>query len=64
MLFLIKCTVKDLQSPSVFKVHQDIDKEVKEYKVQEDVEQVIQQECKVCFSLAHSAPTMTTLLGK
>ena len=30
--------------------------------VQEDVEQAIQRECEVRFSLAHSAPIMTTLL--
>jgi hypothetical protein len=28
------------------------------------VEQAIQQECEVRFSLAHSAPIMTTLLGE
>ncbi len=32
--------------------------------VQEDVEQAIQRECEVRFSLAHSAPIMTTLLGE
>ncbi len=32
--------------------------------VKEDVEQAIQRECKVCFSLAHSAPIMKSLLGK
>ncbi len=31
--------------------------------MQEDVEQEIQRECEVRFSLAHSAPIMTTLLG-
>jgi hypothetical protein len=32
--------------------------------VQEDVEQAIQRECKVRFSLAHSAPIMNLLLGE
>jgi hypothetical protein len=32
--------------------------------VQEDVEQAIQRECEVRFSLAHSAPIMMTLLGE
>ncbi len=38
--------------------------EVKEYTAQVDVEQAIQQECKVRFLLAHSAPVMNTLLGE
>ncbi len=37
--------------------------EVKDYIVQEDVEQAIQRECKICFTLAHSAPIMKSLLG-
>ncbi len=32
--------------------------------VQEDVEQAIQRECKVRFSLAHSAPIMNLLSGE
>jgi hypothetical protein len=32
--------------------------------VQEEVKHVIQRECKIWFSLAHSAPIMTTLLGE
>jgi hypothetical protein len=32
--------------------------------VQEDVEQAIQREYKVCFSLAHRAPIMKTLVGE
>ncbi len=32
--------------------------------MQEDVENVIQCECEIRFSLTHSAPIMTTLLGK
>jgi hypothetical protein len=62
MWFLIKRTVKDPQSPSVQRVQRVVSGKVKEYVVQEDVEQAIQQECKVRFSLAHSAPIMTTLL--
>ena len=37
---------------------------MREYTVQEDVEQAIQRECKVWFSLAHSAPIMNSLLGE
>jgi hypothetical protein len=56
--------VKDLHSPSVLRVQWFINGEIKEYIVQEDVEQAIQHECKVSFSLAHSAPVMKTLLGE
>ncbi len=38
--------------------------EVKEYTVQENVEQAIQRECQVHFSLAHSAPIINLLLGE
>ncbi len=64
MWFLIKRTVKDTQSLSVLRVQRVVNGEVKEYVVQEDVEQAIQRECEVRFSLAHSAPIMTTLLGE
>jgi hypothetical protein len=64
MWYLIKRTVKDPHSPSVLRVQRVIEGEVKEFTVQEDVEYAIQQECKVCFSLAHSAPIMNTLLGE
>ena len=64
MWYLIKRTVKDPHRPSVLRVQQIIDREVEEYTVQEDVEQAIQQECKVHFSLAHSAPIMNLLLGE
>jgi hypothetical protein len=64
MWFLIKRTVKDPQSPSVLRVQRVVNGKVKEYVVQEDMEQAIQQECKVRFSLAYSAPIMTTLLGE
>jgi hypothetical protein len=36
---------------------------VKDYIVQEDVEQAIQPECKIRFTLTHSAPIMKSLLG-
>ncbi len=32
--------------------------------MQEDVKNAIQRKCEIRFSLAHSAPIMTTLLGK
>ncbi len=64
MWFLIKRTVKDPQSPSVLRVQRVVNGEVKEYVLQEDVEQAIQRECEVRFSLANSAPIMITLLGE
>jgi hypothetical protein len=64
MWHLIKWTVKDLHSPSVLKVQRVIKGETQEYEVQEDVENAIQCECKIRFSLVHSAPIMMTLLGK
>jgi hypothetical protein len=64
MWYLIKRTVKDPHSPSVLRVQRVIKGEVKEFTVQEDVEYAIQQECKVRFSLAQSAPIMNTLLGE
>jgi len=64
MWYLIKLTVKDPHSPSVLKVQKVINGVIQEYKVQEDVENVIQRECEIRFSLAHSAPIMTTLLGE
>jgi hypothetical protein len=42
MWFLIKRTVKDPQSPSVLRVQRVVNGKVKEYVVQEDVEQAIQ----------------------
>jgi hypothetical protein len=59
-----KRTVKDPHSSSVLKVQQVLDGETKEYIIQEDVENAIQRECKIRFSLAHSAPIMSTLLGE
>jgi hypothetical protein len=63
MWYLIKHTVKDPHNPSVLKVQRVLGGETKEYSIQEDVENVIQRECKIRFSLAHSAPIMSTLLG-
>jgi hypothetical protein len=40
-----------------------LDGETREYVVQEDVENAIQRECKIRFSLPHSAPIMSSLLG-
>ena len=64
MWYLIKRTVKDPANPSVLKVQRVINGEVKEYIVQENVEQAIQRECEIRFTLAHSAPIMTSLLGE
>ncbi len=64
MWYLIKRMVKDPHSPSVLRVQRVIKGEVKKYTVQEDVEQAIQRECKVQFSLAHNAPIMNLLLGE
>jgi hypothetical protein len=64
MWYLLKPTVKDPHSSSVLKVQRVIEGKTQEYEVQEDVENAIQRECKIRFSLAHSAPIMTTLLGK
>jgi hypothetical protein len=64
MRYLIKRTVKDPHSQSVLKVQRVIEGKTQEYEVQEDVKNAIQRECKIRFSLAHSAPIMTTLLGK
>jgi hypothetical protein len=41
-----------------------LDGETKEYVIQEDVENAIQRECKIRFSHAHSAPIMSSLIGK
>ncbi len=54
--------MKDPHSPSVLRVQRVVNGEVKEYIVQEDVEQAIQRKCKICFSFAHSAPIMKKLL--
>jgi hypothetical protein len=62
MWYLIKRTVKDPHGPSVLRVQRVANGEVKEYVIQEDVEQAIQRECEVHFLLAHSTPIMKTLL--
>jgi hypothetical protein len=64
MWYLIKRTVKDPYSPGMLKVQRVLDGETKEYITQEDVENAIQRECEIRFSLAHSAPIMTSLLGE
>jgi uncharacterized OsmC-like protein len=64
MWYLIKRTVKDPHSPSVLKVQRVVEGKIEEYTVQEDVEQAIQEECEVRFSLAHSVPIMNLLLGE
>jgi hypothetical protein len=63
MWHLIKRTLKDPHSLSMLKVQQALGGETKEYIVQEDVENAIQRECKIRFSLAHSATIILTLLG-
>jgi hypothetical protein len=63
MRYLIKRTVKDPTNPSVLRVQRVVNGEVKDYIVQEDVEQAIQRECEICFTLTHSAPIMKSLLG-
>ena len=63
MWYLIKRTVKDPDNPSVVRVQRVVNGEVKDYIVQEDVEQAIQRECEICFTLAHSALIMKSLLG-
>jgi hypothetical protein len=62
MWYLIKRMVKDPHSPSVLRVQQVVEGEVKEFTEQEEVEHAIQRKCKIPFSLAHSAPIMKTLL--
>jgi hypothetical protein len=62
--YLIKRTVRDPRSPPVLKVQQIIDGELHEYNEQEEIEQAIQRECEVRFTLAHSAPIMNSLLGE
>jgi hypothetical protein len=64
MWYLIKQTVRDLQSPSILKVQRVINGKTQEYEIQEDIENAIQQECKIQFSMAHSTPIMMTFLGK
>jgi hypothetical protein len=63
MWYLIKCTVNDPANPSVLRVQRVMNGEVRDYIVQEDVEQAVQRECEICFTLAHSALIMKSLLG-
>jgi hypothetical protein len=63
MWHLIKRTIKDPHSPSMLKVQRVLGGETKEYIIQEAMENVIQRECEIRFSLTHSAPIMSTLLG-
>ncbi len=63
MWHLIKRTIKDPHSLTMLKVQQVLGGKAKEYIIQEDVENVIQRKCKIRFSLAHSTPIMSTLLG-
>jgi hypothetical protein len=48
----------------VLRVQRVVNGEVRDYIVREDVEQAIQRECEVRFTLAHSAPIMKSLLGE
>ena len=63
MWYTIKRTVKDPRSPQVLTVQRVEDGKVCEYKVKEEVEQVVQEECKVRFNLAHKAPEMKHVLA-
>jgi hypothetical protein len=47
----------------VLRVQRVVNGEVKDYIVQEDVEQATQRECKIRFTVAHSALIMKSLLG-
>ena len=53
-------------APQHSKNPESFDREVLEYNEheQEEIEKVIQDKCEVRFTLAHSAPIMTTLLGE
>ena len=64
MWYMIKHTVKDPKSPQVLKVQRVENGIVQEYNSKEDVEQVVQEECKIRFNLAHKAPIMKHALGK
>ena len=47
----------------MLRVQRVVNGEVKDYIVQEDVEQATQRECKIRFTVAHSAPILKSLLG-
>jgi hypothetical protein len=55
--YLIKRTVKDPSSQSVLKVQQVINGEVQEFREQDEIEQAIQKECKVRFTLHTALPS-------
>ena len=61
---MIQCTVKDPRSPAVFKVQQVINGQVHSYKTKPEVEEVIQKECEVRFTLGHRAPVTKNFLAK
>jgi hypothetical protein len=64
MWYLIKRTVKDPANSSVLRVQRVVNGEIRDYIVQDNVEQAIQRECKIRFTLAHSALIMMSLLGE
>ena len=61
---MIQRTVKDPRSPAVFKVQQVINGQVHSYKIKPEVEEVIQKECEVRFTLGHRVPAMKSFLAK
>ena len=62
--YVIKRTVKDPPAHSVLKVQQVVNGEVQEFQEKDEIERAIQEECEVRFTLAHSAPIMSNLLGE
>ena len=64
MWYMIQCTVKGARSPKVLNVKRVENDVVHEYNSQEDVEQVVQKECKIRFNLAHKATIMKHTLAK
>ena len=61
----IKYVVKDPRSSQVLKVQRLEHGVVCEYTSKEDIEEVVQEECKSRFTLAHNAPIMKhSLAGK
>ena len=59
----IKYVVKDPRSSQVLKVQRLEHGVVCEYINKEDIERVVQEECKSRFTLAHNAPIMKHLLA-
>ena len=59
----IKYVVKDPRGSQVLKVQRLEHGVVCEYTNKEDIEKVVQEECKSRFTLAHSAPIMKHLLA-